>query len=194
MDAMVTIYAELGQEEAAKKSRDMLEIVIVTTPVPSSCMGAVIGTRGQTIGEIQSNSEVIRIKTWDKWLEERSGESQNPWEYCPDEDQKLLSDWLDERIEYFAIIGRKQQCELARFMIAQRVQYKMDTERMRQQGRSIDAEIQKYDMRRPGQGTNGRGRRRGAAGSRRGGNDICFDYQRGQCTRDNCRFRHDDEL
>jgi len=186
--ATVTIYAELGQEEAVTKARDLLEIVIVTTPVPSSSIGAIIGARGQTIADIQSRAEVIRIKTWDKWLEERSGEEMEagiPDDFCPKEDQN--QEWENERIEYFAIIGRKQPCELARFLIKAQVQHRMDTERVRQQGRSIDAEIQKYDNKTG----NGRGRRR-TPNSRRG--DLCFDYQRGQCTRgENCRFRHEDE-
>jgi len=188
----VTIYAEPGKEDVVKKARSQLEICIVTTPVPGSCMGAIIGAKGTTITDIQNKSEVIRIQSWEKWAEERSQDYKdaNPKDFCSPIDLEIAAEWENERVEYFAIIGKKSPCELASLLIAELVQYKMETDRLHNIRGEIDQKLQQYDNRRAGAPSGGRGGRRRSGTGR---TDVCFDHQRGVCNRgENCRFVHED--
>merc|ERR1719499_2492844 len=162
--ATVSIYAELGKEEAAWKAREQLEIILATFPVPASCMGAIIGQKGQTIAEITQKSEVIRIKSWDKWTQERgnqhAGETPESF-YDQNSPDALPHPWGDEPLEYFVIIGKKSCVLTARLMIEQKAQHKLEQDKVLNESRELDIELDKM------QGTRG-GNRRGPRGRGRG--------------------------
>jgi len=170
--AIVQIWAKVEKAQAAKEARDLLEIVLATCPVPANCMGAIIGQKGQTITEIQRDSAVIRIKSWQKWLNE-GGKSQEmdqqPESYCAQEDREY---WGDCEVGYFVIIGKKACVKIARFLIALKAKAKREAENIRQREKQIMKKMQEYENRSSRGGMDGGGRggmRGGRSGARRGG-------------------------